>query len=81
VVQAPPVAASDETVAVTVTGRGADGNDIQGIVRMKTSEAAAMGIRPGHTPGASYVPSDSETAVAEAPAEQEVHSVSHQVEK
>src|SRR5262249_24123802 len=81
VVQAPPVAAEEDTVAVTVTGRGGDGNDIQGIVRMKASEAAAMGIRPGHTPGASYVPSDRETAVADAPAESEVHPVSHQVEK
>jgi hypothetical protein len=81
VVQAPPIAAEEDTVAVTVTGRGEDGSDIQGIVRMKASEAAAMGIRPGHTPGASYAPSDNETAVADAPAEQEVHPVSHQVEK
>jgi hypothetical protein len=81
VVQAPPVAAEEDTVAVTVTGRGADGNDIQGIVRMKASEAAAMGIRPGHTPGASYAPVDSEGAMADAAAEQDVHPVSHQVEK
>jgi hypothetical protein len=81
VVQAPPAAAEEDTVAVTVTGRGADGNDIQGIVRMKASEAAAMGIRPGRSPGASYAPSDSEAALADAPAEQELHPVSHQVEK
>ena len=81
VVKAPPVAAEEESVAVTVTGRGADGNDIQGIVRMKASEAAAMGIKPGHTPGASYAPPDSETVVAETSSEPELHPVSHQVEK
>src|SRR5262245_51123502 len=69
VVQAPPAAAEEDSVAVTVTGRGADGNDIQGIVRMKASEAAAMGIRPGHSPGASFVPSDSDRVVADGPAE------------
>jgi hypothetical protein len=81
VVQAQPAAAEEEQVAVTVTGRGADGSDIQGIVRMKASEAAAMGVKPGHTPGASYVPSDGETAFADATAESDVHPVSHQVEK
>jgi hypothetical protein len=79
--QEPP---ATESIAVTMAYPAPDGSpagSVTGTIILTAAEAKAMGIRPGYTPGALYVPATSVDVALKPPPAEPAEKVAEPVEK
>lgn len=62
----PPVKKDNVQVTTVAPGASLHGGGVPGTIELTASEAEAMGVKPGYTPGALYVPASHSVPVVQA---------------